>query len=319
MMQRGDNISFLSNCLKVNLSYAALFVCALICFLMSSPVLAQNTDAFEEADDLNSLLISDRVYKLEVVIFAYKNTIDTEDWQQSDTFRYPRTLKRLNESNTSEIILPFKPEDDDISIAATDLNQLLGKDQLELGPVAYSFKARQGYRLLYHGSWYQQVDAFKKSTPILIEGGKWYSPYYELSGSITFSKGRFLQAQTDLWLTDFLESDLGNTHTPWHATSSSNVALTLPSSNDARRIASGRGQDTYSVDRLSQNQNDSNLLYEYDQQPSVGRNEHIPQRVFQLKQKRKLQSGEMHYLDHPKFGVIILAKSISDVYADKLP
>lgn len=319
MMQRSDNFSFLLSGPNVGQSYLAIFLCVLISWFVSSSTLAQNSDDFKEADDLNSLLISDRVYKLEIVVFAYKNTSDTEDWEQSDTFRYPRTLKRLKESNTSEIILPFKPDDDDISIAATDLNQLLGKNQLELGPVAYSFRTRQGYRLLYHGSWYQQVDSFKKSTPILIEGGKWYSPYYELSGSITFSKGRFLQAQTDLWLTDFLESDLGNAHAPWHATSNSNVSLTLPSSNDARRIASGRGRDTYSVDRLSRNQNDPNLLYEYDQQPTIGRNEHIPQRVFQLNQKRKLRSGEMHYLDHPKFGVIILAKSISDVYADKLP
>ena len=275
-------------------------------------------DSLEGLDDIQ---ISDRVYQIELLVFAYKNVIVDEEWESSDSYNYPERLKQLSPSQTAEYfpVLNSNEEKDELSIAMGDLYKLVDNNNLQLKAMANDFRLRQGYRLLFHGAWFQQVDSTKEATATLIEGGNWFSPYFELSGYITLSKSRHLQFSTDLWLSHFSDSDLGNEQLPWYANSETKPPIQLASSNDARRILAGAPIDSESVDVLDREESGSPLLFEYDQQAAFTDDRYIPLHVFRLNQKRKLRSGELHYLDHPKFGAIIVARTLADVHSDSLP
>ena len=301
--------------------FGRFLILATAYFVMGVSVAHAETDeSIESINSLDDIRVSDRVYKIELIVFAYKDTLDSENLSTSESFTYPEGLKLLKPIETGELVIPREPTEGEkkASIGANELYQQLSSSQLSLRAMASAFKLRQGYRLLFHGGWFQQLDSHSQQAPVLIEGGNWFSPYFELSGSIKLSKNRYVQVHSDLWLADFLESDLGNTQQPWHASNSTPARPTLASSNDARRTANNHAPDSIQVGLLKENLPDSPLLYEYDQQPELGANDYIPRRVFQLKEKRNLRSGELHYIDHPKFGAIVQVTSLSDVYSESL-
>ena len=133
-----------------------------------------------------------------------------------------------------------------------------------LAGAARSIRRSKDYRMLLHDSWTQPIDA--QSTAILLQGGDQFGDQFELEGTLSVRRTRFLHVETDLWLTRFEAT--GSLADPFQ---DHPIAKIYP----ALILAAARGQS------------------------------HEPSYRYHLAQQRRLRSNEVHYLDHPQFGVII--------------
>jgi hypothetical protein len=149
--------------------------------------------------------------------------------------------------------------------AFTEIN--VNERQLE-GP-AGSIRRSSLYALLLHQSWQQPID--QTPTPILVQGGQQFGDRFELEGTLSLRRQRFLHVEADLWLTQF---------SPQQALPASTVPSTLKAQFPDLFEASERGR-TFSADAK-----------------------------FHLSERRRLRSGELHYLDHPALGVLILVTTL---------
>ena len=203
--------------------------------------------------------------------------------RNSPTLSAPQatTQATTEESETGEIQEPaidyaalFEREE---AIAFQDLPQ---RERI-LSSVARSLNRSSMYRVLLHHSWLQPVLSDDKATPILIQSGKRYDDVYELDGTLTISRSRFLHIETDLWLTQFspLVPDMGE------QLNTSRLASPLDG-----RLAISRELRT--------------------QYPEVAdwmsnRGQHIPVHAHHLSQSRRMRSATLHFIDHPRFGLLI--------------
>jgi len=133
-----------------------------------------------------------------------------------------------------------------------------------LAGAARSIRRSKDYRMLLHQSWTQPIDA--QSTAILLQGGDQFGDQFELEGTLSVRRSRFLHVETDLWLTRFEAT--GSMQDPFQDHPMAEVYPAL-------LLAAARGLN------------------------------HEPGYRYHMAQQRRLRSNEVHYLDHPQFGIII--------------
>ncbi|GGY71002.1 hypothetical protein GCM10011613_14440 [Cellvibrio zantedeschiae] len=135
----------------------------------------------------------ERMYQVELIVFARAETNPQEHWPTDVKLSYPENLVSLkNESNPDGFSLLPSAERSLNSQAAT--------------------LARSGtYTLLYHQAWRQMI--YARKTNIFISGGKTFGGHQELEGSIALSVGQFLKIQTNLWLSQFVPAGTNLTDT----------------------------------------------------------------------------------------------------------
>lgn len=128
--------------------------------------------------------------------------------------------------------------------------------------------------ILFHSTWRQLLKRGKTpedevNPAILIRGGKNFDDHYELEGSISLRLSRYLHFKTHVWLSRFIPASTEIVST-WQALPSFPVAAA--SSN------------TDITETLPQYQIDEIVLHQ---------------------QSRRMRSHEVHYIDHPKIGMVI--------------
>ena len=143
-------------------------------------------------------------------------------------------------------------------------SEISGNERQLEGP-ARSIRRSSLYALLLHQSWQQPID--QTPTPILIQGGQQFGDRFELEGTLSLRRQRFLHVEADLWLTQF---------SPQRALPAAKAPSNLKAQFPDLFEAAERGR-TFSADAR-----------------------------FHLSERRRLRSGELHYLDHPALGVLIL-------------
>lgn len=123
------------------------------------------------------------------------------------------------------------------------------------------------HRLLFHAAWRQPVLNKVQSTAIFIRGGDRFNDHNELEGSITISFNvNRVDIDTNLWLNEFMAS-INNAPAGWLV-----PAQPFP-------------QDDDNVD--------------------FSGNEFFIENVNLMNETRQMRSHELHYLDHPAFGLLI--------------
>lgn len=132
---------------------------------------------------------------------------------------------------------------------------------------------RNGYRPLFHGSWRQPLLPRAESRPIRIQGGQRLpggTP--ELDGELYLDIARYLHLRTNLFFTQPIPDNWQSPLLPPISAAQPSPSLTAP---------------TLSTLGLSS-------VEPAPRQLSVN-----------LQQARRMRGGEVHYLDHPMFGLII--------------
>lgn len=126
----------------------------------------------------------ERMYQVELIVFARPDTNTQEVWPTNIHLAYPENLLLVKDEANSEGM------------------KLLPAAERTLNPQAAVLAKSGSYTLLYHQAWRQTI--YGRKTNLLITGGKTFNGHQELEGSISLSVGQFLKLQTNLWFTQFV-------------------------------------------------------------------------------------------------------------------
>jgi hypothetical protein len=127
------------------------------------------------------------------------------------------------------------------------------------------------FDIIDHRSWIQPINA--EATPVMIQAGQRYDDRYEIEGTLSVSRSRYLHVQTDLWYTIF--EPRGGTKNPYVQGFESSL----------------------SEEQLSEYQ----ALVDIERQ----RGQYYAARSHVMTQSRRMRSDELHYIDHPLFGLVV--------------
>lgn len=145
------------------------------------------------------------------------------------------------------------------------------------------------HRLLFHGHWRQPMPDVGNGTAIYVTGGSEYGGQHELQGSVTlhFNSNRDrVVVDADLWLTEFMVSELGLASRIGDVGAATDTAAqwTLPAIPEHLETAQT-----------------AEVAADFADTPAYS-----IRRLYQFLQSRDMRSTEFHYLDHPALGLVIL-------------
>ena len=244
-----------------------------------------------------------RWYQVEIVIFARQNPDSQEHWPTNIKLGYPLNWVELKDPNNladqSGATNSPAPADS-AQQASVDLLHdpfyLLPDSDKKLRNHAAALQRDPRYRILAHQAWRQFIGGQKRAPAILIKGGNAFGNHRELEGSITLSVAQYLQLRTNLWFSEF-EINYGQAPGEWPQ---------LPQSPNQLRA------EILAADRAEP----ANDMSDFDQWSSLNTpttettlsnlsEPYLTKRVVLMEQERRMRRSEMHYLDHPLFGLII--------------
>ena len=185
-----------------------------------------------------------RWYQVELLIFKRSEAIanHSERWHQNPELNYPKKIRYLP--------------------------QTLPNNTHELGGHNYTLRRSEDYQVLFHEKWQQQMWGEENTSALIIRGGQSFGQHKELEGTVKIHIGRYLHLTTDLWLSEFNNTDLSR--------SQSKAYYQLPPLPGAQQS----GSDFFT------------------ERPS-------PSRIITVREKRSMRSKETHYIDHPLVGIIV--------------
>ena len=146
-------------------------------------------------------------------------------------------------------------------------------DRRVLNSLARSISRSSLYEPLYHHAWLQPVESEANAFPVLVQAGHHYDEMYQLDGTITISRSRFLHVDTDLWYTEF---------TPLYQTGDAPLATSA-------NLLSPELRNRYPE------------VADWE----AARGQNLKIHSHQLKQSRRMRSSTLHFIDHPHFGILI--------------
>lgn len=145
------------------------------------------------------------------------------------------------------------------------------------------------YRVLYHQSWVQPVPGRNDVIPIRIDAGDVYGSQHELQGYLELYVERYLHLNTDLQLVRYAQTD-----NPFRLIDDN--AITGPNDEtmpfmglSLDQEASALGSNVFDTDIITSNNNQYYVATE----------------SIEMKQRRRMRSTELHYLDNPELGLLI--------------
>lgn len=262
----------------------------------------------------SSLASAQDLYKVEVIVFERKEapTGDAERWPRDIELAYPADTQALTERQPSaEAELGFEAEG-----AYPAPYQLLPPESLSLTGRKNALGRDYRLRPIYHQAWLQPLTGPRQSLPVQIVGGDSFGEQRELGGTIEVSVNKFIHLDAHLWLATF-ERNEGQLPEPWPP---------LPSIGGTERVNDFAFNPTESVefpteDPATQRGGEStswesqglagatpNQAEFADQNLGVTTPSAEPflvKEIVTMNQSRRMRTAEVHYLDHPKLGVLV--------------
>jgi len=270
------------------------------------PTIILLTSLFSVAAFAEDSTEPERWYQVEVMIFKnpIKETDNPESWPAFPDITHPPSFIRLegiseiltDNSETSEqledetntpataVELPAPESTQGLKAfkALSEFERLMIKQRETL-------ESNSRYKILFHEAWNQPVPGRDNVIPIRIDGGERFGRQSELQGYISLYVERYLHLSTDLNLITYEQSS-----DPFSVIGDVTSGL-----NSEQTLDTFGGISLLNADSLSNNQisRKSNQFF-------------ISVQSAQLKESRRMRSREIHYLDNPEFGMLVLITPI---------
>ncbi|MFT5720661.1 MAG: hypothetical protein ACI9W6_000961 [Motiliproteus sp.] len=271
-------------------------------------------------------------YQIELVVFTQpQQPLQAEYWQEqllptftpnairlrpSAGFESPERGKLSADSRLAtnsglarELAPPRRQEYRDGAFTLLNKRQLSQPLEAKepIPPIDIRQLERQGHRILFEGQWRQPVHEKNQARSIVIRGGERLAPdYFELEGDIRLSLSRYIHLRPNLYLTLPLPPEWQPRHPgAIEALPSASVNTPLkPGAIQALASASVNTQPKPDTATTTPPAATRPLSIEPLQalQPPVPEPRYL--RV-PLDQSRRMSRNELHYLDHPLFGMLI--------------
>ena len=185
---------------------------------------------------------------------------------------------------------------------------LLENEERTLRAESSTLSRRSAYRVIFHEAWRQPLLNSESSRAIPIAGGDSFENHHELEGWIKISLNRFLHLETYLWRADY-ELNYGQKIEYWPEIPSFPAPSNETNDEESANLsATGIGFDAYlsqdnPIFSLSTNTYDTQIpLQSYDE---IEKSPYVVKQIVTLSQKRRMRSEELHYIDHPRLGILI--------------
>ena len=250
-------------------------------------------------------------YQVELIIFSYDSepSPTAELWRDDFNPVYPENTIILRSLNSQQEILDAALEsaiknnkivsdeagqnaegtdaeiDPEIDIEK-DPYILLPDNEWQLSNEAKRLERASGIRIMEHIAWRQPVDERKKSHPILIQAGQQYGLSFEVEGLVTVTENRHLHVDTNLFFSKY-KLELFDNSLDW---SSLNTPATEP-------------EQSIDLTNTSISTVENSVFFE-NSEP-----QHQREYTSELKHIRRLRADEIHYIDHPLFGLLVKVSS----------
>lgn len=282
-------------------------------------------------------------YQVELIVFKRGHYADSrynggESWPKNIHLNYPSEVEYLlNDTQFVEFVTGYENKANMYDTNPNDVRSLLKDKRIKplhfenrlLRQQARRIEARSEIDILFHEGWIQEIDDSSKAKAIALKGGQKYGEHYQLEGTIKLTRSRFLHAQTKFWLTSFGNNNqrVISTEPLEHWPSLPRIPNPLGSEkaftdfNDSPRnnytdnnLNSNSTYQSDSYQNHSNNSDDNQFNSSYNQ--ATYQAAYQNQNAFQIEnialldQKRKMRSGEIHYIDHPIMGAVILVRPI---------
>lgn len=262
--------------LKASLTIFALSVLALSAPVSAEPPQSQvfGLETLDTPQAARPPLPEGPWYQVEVYIFRQFSGKTNEFWPPKEPVNFAADFGLMT-------VDPVPMEAGDVAF-----QQVTMKD-IESYDVGQLLVESQSYEMLYKAAWRQPFVGRNDAPTVFISGGNQQtSNRRELEGTLRLHKGRYLHVDAHLVLGKYEEhfKEIIANPTPAAQNSALNANNTLS--------AQGGGFD-----------NSDTLIAA----PEV-----IALEMFELKESRRMRSGELHYLDHPKFGMLIQINRIKE-------
>ncbi|BFM11481.1 peptidoglycan binding protein CsiV [Simiduia litorea] len=266
-------------------------------------------------------------YQVEVAIFTQPENAQLAANQE--TFRkdiilsygdHTQQLQSIEEANLSKHAASLAIEGNTETITGSNINTSIDTERVELDPdtireiletqafvklptelrnlneTVGALERRNRQRILFHEAWRQPLIDPEKATAIIIAGGQTFDNEQELAGTVKFGVSRYIHVHTNIWFSEFASNE-GQDNQEWP------MVPTPPSANN------GDIDDTLINLNAGLNKSKQDLWHQYDVIDTTYQN--IKEKPFivtnlaTLIQTRRMRSSEVHYIDHPKIGILI--------------
>jgi hypothetical protein len=271
---------------------------------------------------------SETIYQVEMVVFERRTPSGDEVWPKNLVLEYPQPWQRLfnpqqeaerqraadqaNSLRLSDEFLqtlaqesaqlqtgtdPDPTQASELSVpdptTLPDFFAFLPADKRELQKTRDALDRNQQLRVLFHETWRQPLGAVEKSPALILQGGNQYGDRFELQGYIHLGISRFLHLHTNLWFTHFAPN---HGQIPEHWPNLPKVPVGLSSDANVADTATGSAELSQRVPTSPESE---------DADVDLAQTPYIINQIVTLQQKRRLRNGELHYLDHPRLGILI--------------
>lgn len=251
------------------------------------------------SEDLNE----ERWFQVEVMIFTNpeREVDNPEAWPSYASINTPQqfiSLTGLSDEEAFELteaeLAELNTEQVEIEVSASGLVpfEALSIFERQLTDQRERLESARGHRILFHHAWNQPVPDRSSVIPIRINGGDSYGRQSELQGYIELYVERFLHLRTDLHLLEYEVSQ-----DPFSIVSQNS---TVPAPADLNTLGglSLLNAESPATTRISRSDN------QY----------YVATSSAALQESRRMRSQEIHYLDNPKFGIMILITPLNIVF-----
>lgn len=237
---------------------------------------------------------SSKWYQIELLVFANSNEAEDqgEHWPTELRLRYPTNTVVLKPPVDSSLINRTIVDESDLleaqAIGTPTIYRdypsftQLPEDALSLRDAANNILSQYQYRPLFHGAWQQPIEPRETATAIAIYGGEKFDNHYELEGHVLIAVERYLHIHTDLWLNRFIQA-IG---------SDAFILQKLPTLPRQKTETLADVTSLVLSDDNSLTNNLAQPLYQVE-------------RTVVMRQHRRMRSEELHYIDHPLFGLVV--------------
>lgn len=239
---------------------------------------------------------NERWFSIEVIVFErLKNNAHLEHWPVPKHLGFPQP--RL-----------FFPSDTDASSAA-NIREIEFNGPLK--PALQKLQRSNAYKVLAARHWQQSLLPKAHAPHLVFKGGQANKGRYELEGSLQFSVERYLHLKANLWFTEFAkDGEVADTYVATTAQKQSDYddeerpTWSLPPLPKPPLVMLP-DSDTAVPDQNTEVASLADILQ--DNGPTLDGidNSLAIERIITLKQQRRLRSTEIHYIDHPRYGMLV--------------
>jgi len=261
-----------------------------------------------------------RWYQVDVLIFTHesKTEVNPESWPTYPLIEFPETYLALNlpgaesETKSDEIKLTDLLDEEDAGNQPSNKPQIapgskstfptnyptpfepLLEEERTLNDYAERINRDRRFRVLFHQAWNHPVLSKDTTIPLYLEGGDDFGNIKELAGFLKIHVSRFLHVEPNLFFTEVKTSD-----SPFSLLTGDENLTFQDEQESLEQLEPFGGLDLFTQDS-------GGAISAVDPLSNSGAKEYyVATSSAQMHMSRRMRSKELHYLDNPKFGMLI--------------